>query len=126
MAIEYGASSMLWMSKAVISQADPRYVKAAVCELLNELWNRDHVCVDEIFDRLVQVSTVGKYTPPDIAHETVEEALRMADELLDKSIDDEVKKFSEELDGLPEFNAEEHKKWLRDLGVPEEEEDENP
>ncbi len=102
MSIEYGASSMLWMSKAVISQSDPRYVKLAVCELLDVLWRSEHVCVDEIFDRLVQVSTVGKYTAPDNVDAEVEEALRIADELIEKSIDEEVERFREILDGLPQ------------------------
>lgn len=116
MSIEYGFESPLWMSKAIITHANPVLLKLAVCQLMEELWQREHIHTDELFDRLLQVSTVGKYTPPDIAHHEVEEALRMADDLIERQVQD----FKGELDNLPTFTEEEHKKFLRDLGIPDE------
>lgn len=90
------------MSKVIVAQADSANLRQAVCEIMDVIWTEEYVNPAEFFDRLVQVSAVGKYTAPETVEQSVEEALRMADELIDKSNEEEVQRFRDILDGLPD------------------------
>lgn len=82
--MEYGFMSPLWQAKVIIARADTLKLRSAVIELMNALWTNDRMTTEEVFDRLVQVSTTGDYTPPSDVRYEVEDALRMADEILEK------------------------------------------
>lgn len=101
--IEYGFESPLFMAKAVIAQADPRYLKVAVSELMSAMWYSEGNCIDkdEVFDRLVQVTATGSYRPSEVATEEVRQAVAMADEMLSNIDSDAMESFKEELDQLP-------------------------
>lgn len=82
---EFGFKSPLWMARAVIDGASPYLLKLAVNDLMVAAWNSEYNCMDieEIFERLIQVSKLGEY------HPSTEQ---------DATIDDVVDQFREEID----------------------------
>lgn len=62
--MSYGFTDDRWMAKQVIKSADPRYVKFAVVQLLDKLFEDGNISALEVVDRLVQVSSTGEYHPP--------------------------------------------------------------
>lgn len=123
--IEYGFPSGLWMSRAVIANAPANLLRKAVDELMKAAWSSDYNCIEieEVFDRLVQVSTVGSYTPPIYADEVVQNAVNQADELLGEDPERLLKEFEEQLKNLPSMTDEELKRWAE---KDEEDDDEQP
>lgn len=119
--IDWGFESPLFMARAVISNAPAPYLRKAVDELLKAAWEKDTACIpiDEVFDRLVQVSSVGSFTPSEIPSSMV------ADTAVELSEADEaiVKGFNETLEKIPEFDPENPAKWMKDLLGDAEEED---
>ena len=98
---EYGFSSPLWMAKAVVCTSNAELLRIAVCNVLDFLWTEEEVDSEDVFDRIVQVATTGKYTEVDITQEEYEEMVKFADEVIEKSNEDEVAKFREQLDNMP-------------------------
>ena len=98
--IEYGFSSPLWLAKAVVGGADCELVRYAVLDVMNYMWTAEVINPDEIYDRLVQISTNGFYDPAEFTQEEYEEAARIADEIIERDIDEQVQKFREQLDGM--------------------------
>ena len=98
--IEYGFSSPLWLAKAVVGGADCELVRNAVLDVMNYMWAAEVINPDEIYDRLVQISTNGFYAPAEFTQEEYEEAARIADEIIERDIDEQVQKFREQLDGM--------------------------
>lgn len=98
--IEYGFSSPLWLAKAVVGGADCELVRYAALDVMNYMWTADVINPDEIYDRLVQISTNGFYAPAEFTQEEYEEAARIADEIIERDIDEQVQKFREQLDNL--------------------------
>ena len=98
--IEYGFSSPLWLAKAVGGGADCELVRYAVLDVMNYMWTAEVINPDEIYDRLVQISTNGFYAPAEFTQEEYEEAARIADEIIERDIDEQVQKFREQLDGM--------------------------
>lgn len=96
--IEFGWSSPLWMARALIWNAEPALLRLAVNDILNLLWASDEVDADEIFERIVQICATGKYVPVEITQQQYEETMKLADEMLQKSEDEEVEKFRQEMD----------------------------
>lgn len=103
--IEYGFESPLWMARAVIAQAPTPLLRKAVDELLQELWrsSEDGTPTDEIFDRLVQVSTTGRYTPSQLSA-TVLYSSDEEGETLSEADEKTMREFNEGLDD-----------WIKDL-----------
>lgn len=104
MSIEFGFNSPLWMSESIVKNAPPLFVKAAVIDLMDHLWNTDHVCVDEIFDRLVQVSASGKYVAPVNGYHDEDFFVGEGFEPgpLTPEEEEALRKWKEQLEGLPE------------------------
>jgi len=97
--IDYGFESPSWMAKTIIAQSDGRQVKIAVIQLIQHLESATGVTsTAEAIDILVQVSAVGSYTPRSQVEDVMRDALSKADEILDNSVNEEVRKFREELD----------------------------
>lgn len=63
--IEFGFTSPEWLAKAVVANAHPTLVKKAVVELIGAFHREEVNSGLEAIDRLVQVSAVGSYTPPE-------------------------------------------------------------
>lgn len=97
---EFGFGSTLWMARALIWNANDKLLRLAVNEVLNYLWVEEDVEVGEIFERIVQISATGKYTEVTFSQEDYEEAVKFADEIIERNIDEEVAKFREQLDNL--------------------------
>lgn len=100
--VEHGFSSPLWMAKAVVCNASSELLRVAVCNVLDKLWSDDTVDVEQVFERIVQISTTGRYVEPKFSQVDYEEAVRFADDIAERNIDEEVAKFREQLDGLGE------------------------
>ena len=98
--VEHGFSSPLWMAKAVVCNADAKLLRFAVCNVLDRLWSDETLDVEQVFERIVQISTTGRYVEPKFSQEDYEEAVRVADDIAERNIDEEVAKFREQLDGL--------------------------
>ena len=93
--IEYGFSSHLWMAKAVVALADQKQLRLAVISALEVLWTQEDVCVEEVFDRIVQICATGKYVTPEMAQAEYEEIIQEADRILTEQ---EVERLREDLD----------------------------
>lgn len=105
MSIEHGHTSPLWMAKAVIQHAPAALVRVAVGEVLDHLWYSDHLCSAEIMDRLVQVAASGKFTPPEEGYHSDEDYFigeGFSPEPWTEENEEAVRKFREQLDGMPE------------------------
>lgn len=100
--VEHGFSSPLWMAKAVVCNASSDLLRVAVCNVLDRLWSDDTVDVEQVFERIVQISTTGRYVEPKFSQEDYEEAVRFADDIAERNIDEEVAKFRQQLDDFDE------------------------
>lgn len=98
--VEHGFSSPLWMAKAVICNASSELLRIAVCNVIDKLWSDDTVDAEQVFERIVQISTTGRYVEPKFSQADYEEAVRIADDIAERNIDEEVAKFREQLDNL--------------------------
>lgn len=98
--VEHGFSSPLWMAKAVVCNASSELLRIAVCNVMDRLWSDDTVDVEQVFERIVQISTTGRYREPHYSQEDYEEAVKLAEEIIERNIDEEVVKFREQLDNL--------------------------
>lgn len=120
--ISWGFESPLFMARAVINNASPILLRKAVDDLMQAAWEKETPCiqVEEMIDRLVQVVATGRYVASEIPLGNVEEAIQN----LSEEAEGLVKQFEEQLDNLPDFTPEENEKWLRDMGIPPETDDE--
>lgn len=111
--IDWGFESPLFMARAVISNAPAPYLRKAVDELLKAAWEKDTACIpiDEVFDRLVQVASVGSFTPSEIPSSMV----AGAGEELSEADEATLKGFNEMLEKIPEFDPDNPAKWMKDL-----------
>lgn len=100
--VEHGFSSPLWMAKAVVSSANAGLLRIAVCNVLDRLWSDGSLDVEQVFERIVQISSTGRYREPHFTQEDYEEAVKIADDIAERNIDEEVAKFREQLDNLGE------------------------
>lgn len=83
--MDYGYTSPRWNANQIIKHCDPRLLRFAVIQLIDELhFREEHLCRTEITDRLVQVATTGSYNPPRIT----EEDLEASSEELEKEVQD--------------------------------------
>lgn len=111
--IEHGYSSNKWMMKQIIMSADPRYLKAAVLQVVDDIHERG-ITNYEILDMLVQISSTGRYEPEDQVAGMAKEALDLANNLfkqyftvgsetedLPEDAEELVKKFREALNDVP-------------------------
>lgn len=98
--VEHGFSSPLWMAKAVVCNASSELLRVAVCNVLDRMWSDDTVDVEQVFERIVQISSTGRYREPYFTQEDYEEAVKIADDIAERNIDEEVAKFREQLDNL--------------------------
>lgn len=103
--IQYGFESKAWMAKALIKGAHPTLLKRAVVDVIDHIVHADEILYsEEILDRLVQIASTGEYVKPEILKETVEDALRTANELLSDEDEEVVERFRSGLSDLPDGN----------------------
>lgn len=100
--VEHGFSSTLWMAKAVVCNASSELLRIAVCNVMDRLWSDGSLDVEQVFERIVQISTTGRYVEPKFTQADYEEAVKIADGIAERNIDEEVAKFREQLDNLGE------------------------
>lgn len=127
-----GFRDPIWMAKAVIAQARGEWVKVAVVDLLDLLGNLKNaeegteLSVEEIIDRLVQVSVLGSYEGP---HEGYGCSCDDHDEEYEEEVatlnSEGVLEFTEELSEEDEDLIEEFSKLLEGLWGGENEPDED-
>ena len=112
--IEFGFESSKWLATSIVGMADPRYLRVAVIELMNAAWNSGNACipVDEVFDRLVQVATTGKYTPSEIASDIVDQALHQANQMLSGDEEKLVEEFENDIKKIENMTDDEIRDWL--------------
>ena len=106
MSINHGLESVHWLSKMLIANAHPTLVKKAIIDIMDTAYASDesHVNWFELIDRLVQVSATGKYIPPEPEDEVIAKFEVNLDNLEDlpEDLEEEIRKFREQLEGLPE------------------------
>lgn len=112
--IEHGYSSNKWMMKQIIMSADPRYLKAAVLQVVDEL-HAGPVTRYAVLDMLVQITSTGRYEPEERVTSITTDALNIANKLFsdyfstgetpekrsEEDINEEVRKFRETLGDMP-------------------------
>ena len=111
MSISHGLESPHWLAKMLIANAHPTLVKKAIIDVMDTAYASEDACVDwfELIDRLVQVSATGKYTPPEPEDEVIAKFSVNLDNLEDlpDDLEEEIRKFREQLGDLPEADDEE-------------------
>lgn len=116
--IEYGFPSGLWMSRAVIANAPANLLRKAVDDLMKAAWASDYNCIEieEVFDRLVQVSTVGTYTPPVTANNIVHNAIDQANQMLSGEDEKLIEEFENDIKNIENMSDDEIRDWLNGEG----------
>lgn len=122
MSIEHGFESPIWLAKAIIAHADPRMLRVAVVEVIEHLVATapSGSSPFEIIDRLVQVSTTGRYTPPQPEPEELFSGVfDLMDGKLTPEAESQVQDFIDKLNNLP--NTPQNKSYedfLRENDIP--------
>ena len=85
------------MARALVWNVDEKLLRGAIDNILSHIWSAETIEAEEIFERLVQLSATGTYVVPSISKEECDEALEVADEIIEKDIDEQVAKFREQM-----------------------------
>lgn len=99
--IERGFNSPLWMAKAVVCTANAELLRIAVCDVMDFLWSEEEVDAEDVFDRIVQVATTGRYSEVNFSQDEYEDMVKFADEVIENDIENQVAKFRQQLDNMP-------------------------
>lgn len=122
MSIEHGFESPIWLAKAVIAQADPRMLRVAVVEVIEHLVATapNGSSPFEIIDRLVQVSTTGRYTPPNPEPEEILSGVfDLVNGKLTPESESQVREFIDKLNNLPNTSQNKsYEDFLREHDIP--------
>lgn len=128
--IEHGFSDPIWMSKRLIEMSNPILLKKAVIEVIEHL-EKAHTegsTPFKIIDRLVQVSSTGKYyAPEDKPEATNRKVISIGEEGITAEQEKEIQDFIDALDGIPsaekmdadDENNESYEDFLKRYGIPD-------
>ena len=125
MSIGHGFSDPLWAARKIVAMSHPILLKKAVIEVIDHLdqVHSSGTSPFEIIDRIVQVASEGKYTPPEPESQTVASFTLNPDGTLPEDAEQEIRDFISRLDGIPtaekDENAESYKDFLKRLGIPD-------
>ena len=125
MSVDWGFESPIFMAKGIVQQAHPLLLKKAVLGVIDHLNNADETGSSpfEIIDRLVQVILTGEYRAPESDSTTILGTIDLEDGKLPADLEDQVQKFVEQLNGLPDGDQvseddESYEDFLKRLGIP--------
>lgn len=122
MSVEHGFESPIWLAKAVIAHADPRMLRVAVIEVIEHLVETapNGTSPFEIIDRLVQVTSVGKYTAPKPEPETLfSESFDLVNGRLSDEDESVIQDFLSNLNSIPSSDSNKsYEDFLREHDIP--------
>lgn len=129
MVIGHGFSDPIWAAKQIIKNSHPTLLKQSVIDVIEHLESVGATGTSpfEIIDRLIQVASEGRYTPPPpVEEEVMRKVIHLEDGKLTPEAEKEIQDFIDILDRIPSVedkgdeDDESYEDFLKRLGIPNE------
>lgn len=98
---EHGLFSTMWMLRASLLWADPKYLYTGVMDMVDYLVNDEDPVVADALDILAQVALSGRYTPTRLSEDGERPPITgTLQKISDEDVESEAKRFRDLLDKM--------------------------